>query len=91
MKTGFFQEDNGNYSMMRLMSFIALLSAMGWALIVGLCIPVEKMNEWHFLMFLAFLTVSFAPKVFQKFAEQKMGIVCDAASTDNSITIEQKK
>jgi hypothetical protein len=55
-QVGFFQEDNGNKSSMRLMSFTAILRAS---------------DEGIYITF-GFLIGAFAPKAVQKFAETKL-------------------
>jgi hypothetical protein len=70
---GFFQEDNGNYSSMRLMSMVALIAAVmfGTLTIFGAGGPNNAGNGIYITS--AFLIAAFAPKAVQKFAEQKMG------------------
>jgi hypothetical protein len=72
---GFFSEDNGNKSAMRLMSFMALLAAILFGLItVVQCGAGEgdggvTPGVW---ITLVFLLAAFAPKALQKFAEEKL-------------------
>lgn len=63
-KVGVCQDDNGNPSSMRVMSFISLFAAIGVAL-ASIC-----MNQDHRDLVLLFLVGAFVPKVFQKFAEK---------------------
>ncbi len=73
--SGFFQEDNGTYSSMRLMCFISLLAAIMFGLLT-VCLKDSSMangtaNNGVFITF-GFLISAFAPKAVQKFAEQKI-------------------
>ena len=68
---GFLQEDNGNISSMRLMSFIALLAAVGLAG-ASLYVSAQGIDTDQsdiFLIILAFLSAAFGGKIAQKFAE----------------------
>ena len=71
---GFFQEDNGSYSSMRLMSFLSLLAAMMFGLLTLLLSSQGKSDGGNgiYITF-GFLIGAFAPKAIQKFAEQKIG------------------
>lgn len=60
----FFQEDNGKYSTMRVMSFIALIAAI----VFGAMTMVDKDSEGKYIT-TAFLVAAFAPKAVQRFAE----------------------
>ena len=62
-----FEDDNGNMSSMRVMSFIALLAAIGLA--IAPFISGQKSDPIHVLYF---LIGAFAPKAVQKFAERKI-------------------
>ncbi len=64
---GFLSEDNGNNSAMRLMCLIALLAAIvfGWLVVTG-----RGGNDGQVIVF-AFLGCAFAPKVAQKYLENK--------------------
>ena len=64
---GFFQENNGNYSSMRLMSFVSLMAAIGFGIITIL----RGEPEGTYITF-GFLIGAFAPKAVQKFAEQNL-------------------
>ncbi len=67
---GYFQEDNGNKSQMRVMTFLSFLCAGvtgGWVLVRG------DAGGNGMVIFLSYLVAAFAPKVVQKFAEQKPG------------------
>lgn len=66
---GYFQEDNGNKSSMRLMSFTALMSSIGFGLITTL--GVGSRSEGIYITF-GFLLAAFAPKALRKFAETKV-------------------
>ncbi|HSF74233.1 MAG TPA: hypothetical protein VLA84_10590 [Microcoleus sp.] len=61
----FLQEDNGNYSAMRAMSFIALIAA-----IVFGGITITSNNAEGKYITTSFLVAAFAPKAVQKFAER---------------------
>ena len=63
----FFQEDNGNQSSMRLMSFLSLLASMVFG---GLTIYTQYADG--IIITFGFLVGAFAPKAVQKFAEQKV-------------------
>lgn len=63
--TEFFQEDNGKYSTMRAMSFIALIAAI----VFGAMTIMDKDSEGGYIT-TAFLVAAFAPKAVQKFAER---------------------
>ena len=64
---GFFQEANGDYSSMRLMSFLSLCAAIGFALLGVL----GKGSAETPTYVLGFLTAAFGPKVVQKPFEEK--------------------
>lgn len=66
-QVGFFQEDNGNKSSMRLMSFTALIAGIVFALLTIL----RASDEGIYITF-GFLIAAFAPKALQKFAETKL-------------------
>ena len=67
--SGFFQEDNGSYSSMRLMCFVSLLSAVVFGF---LTIQLKPENQNGIYITFGFLIGAFAPKAVQKFAEQKI-------------------
>ncbi|MEG3837261.1 MULTISPECIES: hypothetical protein [unclassified Microcoleus] len=60
-----FQEDNGKYSTMRAMSFIALIAAI----VFGAITITSKDSEGKYIT-TAFLVAAFAPKAVQRFAER---------------------
>jgi len=60
----FFQEDNGKYSTMRAMSFIALIAAI----VFGAITITSNDSEGKYIT-TAFLVAAFAPKAVQRFAE----------------------
>lgn len=60
----FFQEDNGKYSTMRAMSFIALIAGI----VFGAITITSKDSEGKYIT-TAFLVAAFAPKAVQRFAE----------------------
>ena len=66
---GFFDEDNGNKSSMRLMSFTALIAAIMFGALTTL--GVGEGQEGIYIT-IAFLLAAFAPKALQKFAETKI-------------------
>ncbi len=70
-KVGYFQEDNGNLSSMRLMSFVALLAIICFGLLTIL-LDVSKVNASGIYITFGFLIAAFAPKTLQKFAETKI-------------------
>lgn len=60
-----FQEDNGKYSTMRAMSFIALIAAI----VFGAITITSNDSEGKYIT-TAFLVAAFAPKAVQRFAER---------------------
>ncbi len=60
-----FQEDNGKYSTMRAMSFIALIAAI----VFGTITITSNDSEGKYIT-TTFLVAAFAPKAVQKFAER---------------------
>ena len=70
VKPGFFEDNEGNPSSMRLMSIIALLSSIGFGLISVLHDKAQDSENGVFIT-VAFLLAAFAPKAFQKFAENR--------------------
>lgn len=60
-----FQCDNGKYSTMRAMSFIALIAAI----VLGAMTITSKDSDGKY-MTTVFLVAAFAPKAVQKFAER---------------------
>lgn len=66
---GFLQEDNGNYSTIRLMSFIALISAIVFG---GYTVTHKEVETAGINITFSFLVAAFAPKAVQKFAEEKV-------------------
>jgi len=69
---GFFSEDNGSKSSMRLMSFIALIAAIAFGALT-IINPTNTINSTDgiYITF-GFLLSAFAPKAVQKFAETKI-------------------
>jgi hypothetical protein len=61
----FFQENNGQYSAMRAMSFIALIAAIAFG-----TITITSNNSDGKYITTSFLVAAFAPKAIQKFAER---------------------
>ena len=75
---GFMQDDQGHQSSMRLMSMMALLSAIVFGALsilaaVGL-IGASSAGADAITITFGFLVAAFAPKAIQKFAEQKSGV-----------------
>ena len=70
---GFFSEDNGNKSSMRLMSFVALIAAIVFGALTILTNSDEANNTDGIYITFGFLIAAFAPKAVQKFAEEKIG------------------
>jgi len=60
-----FQEDNGKYSTMRAMSFIALIAAI----VFGAMTITSNDSDGRYIT-IAFLVAAFAPKAVQRFAER---------------------
>jgi hypothetical protein len=69
--TGFLQEDNGNNSMMRLMSVVCLLAALA---VSGIMVLKSDPGFNGLYIFTTYMIAAFAPKAVQKFAEQKMPV-----------------
>ena len=71
-KGGFFSENNGSKSSMRLMSFIALMAAIAFGALT-IINPQNTVNSTDgiYITF-GFLLSAFAPKAVQKFAENKI-------------------
>jgi hypothetical protein len=65
-KKGFLEEERGRSSMMRLMSAVALVTAV----VFGSVVLSHEEPSWvgAYIVF-GFLVAAFAPKAFQKFAE----------------------
>ena len=68
-EAGFFSEDNGNKSSMRLMSFTSLICAFLFGLTT---IFIDNNNINGIYITFGFLIAAFAPKALQKFAETKL-------------------
>ena len=69
----FFQEDNGSYSAMRLMCFVALLAAILFGVLTITLTANGKSDGGNGIYITyGFLISAFAPKAIQKFAEQKI-------------------
>ena len=70
---GFFQEDNGSHSSMRLMSFFALIAAALFG-VLTIHLNAHGNNDGGNGLYITFgfLLAAFAPKAIQKFAEQKL-------------------
>ena len=69
-KSGYLENDQGNYSSMRLMSMIALFASIAFGLITILhSAATQNLNGLYITI--AFLLAAFAPKALQKFAESK--------------------
>ncbi len=69
MATGFFQDDNGNNSMMRLMSFFMMLATIGSGLVTLLASSADKTAGIYITGL--FAIAAFCPKAMQKFMEVK--------------------
>lgn len=69
MASGFLQDHKGDSSLMRLMSFTALVMAFAFGLIAALHPKANDANALYLAM--GFLIAAFAPKALQKFAESK--------------------
>lgn len=71
MSAGFFEEDNGSKSSMRLMSIIALVAAIVFGSIT-ITKNTNSRNDTEIYITFGFLIAAFAPKALQKFAESKL-------------------
>jgi len=73
-KIGFFQEENGKKSLMRLMSLLSLLfSFFITSLIVfGAIFYKVVIGYWMIVLIGFFVVGAFAPKAIQRFAERKV-------------------
>ncbi len=69
-KAKIFEEDNGNVSSIRLMSFTALIAAIIFGFLTILVKDVNASNGIYITF--GFLLAAFAPKALQKFAETKV-------------------
>lgn len=71
-QAGFFEEDNGTKSSMRLMSFVALIASIVFgALTITNSGGRDSQSTGIYITF-GFLLSAFAPKAVQKFAEEKI-------------------
>lgn len=61
---GMFQDNEGNSSSIRMMSFVSLLASIAFGLLT-----IYESNQDGLILTAMFLTGAFAPKVVQKFAE----------------------
>jgi len=68
MANGFFTEDNGNKSSMRLMSFLSFIIAAVIALITMLKPGIDSTTGIY--LTISFLSGAFAPKAIQKWVEE---------------------
>jgi hypothetical protein len=69
---GFFHEDNGNKSSMRLMCFVSLIAAIVFASVTMINSGKANNNSSDGLTItFGFLLSAFAPKTLQKFAETR--------------------
>jgi hypothetical protein len=66
---GFFQEDNGNRSMVRLITFIGFMVAIGFGVRASMKTADQAGSDLQLTVI--FLTASVTGKVGQKFAEKK--------------------
>ena len=73
-KVGFFHEDNGNRSSMRLMGFSAFIASFIFGLIT--IVYGDAGSEGIYITF-GFLLSAFAPKALQKFAETSIPLKKD--------------
>ena len=71
-RSGFFDEDNGNQSSMRLMCFVSLIAAICFGILTVLNSGQNQNNSEGIYITFGFLISAFAPKAVQKFAEQKI-------------------
>ncbi len=85
--TGFLEESPGNRSAMRLMCLLALLASIAFAAVTMLrsapmlsrdsggqeTLTYPPRDDTGMIISFAFLLAAFAPKVLQKFAEQRLG------------------
>ena len=69
-KAKIFEEDNGNISSIRLMSFTALIAAIIFGFLTILLKDINSTNGIYITF--GFLLAAFAPKALQKFAETKV-------------------
>lgn len=69
IKAAYLQDDNGNHSMLRMMSLVCLIIAIVIGFILIAKSPEMKDPFVGIYVFTAFLIAAFAPKVIQKFAE----------------------
>lgn len=67
---GFFTEDNGNKSMIRLISFLCLLASIGFGAVA--CVKPKEETAAATNLSFTFLTAAIAGKVGQKVLETKM-------------------
>ena len=67
-RSGYLEEDNGNKSSVRLLSFIALVAAILFGV---LTILTPNGSEGIYITF-GFLLAAFAPKALQKYVETKV-------------------
>ena len=70
-RSRFFEEDNGNLSSMRLMSFIALVASIIFGALTVLTENGDAVNGIYITF--GFLLAAFAPKALHKFAKTKVG------------------
>ena len=76
MKVGFFEEEEGVKSNIRLMSFLSLLQAFFMSDLLALRYlgdaPPPTIDYYYISIIALFVIGAFAPKVVQKFAEMKV-------------------
>lgn len=69
-KSNFLQEDNGKTSTTRLMSWVSLFNAIGLSWLY-----MQHPFQDGLVLVFGFMVSAFAPKLVQKFAEQKIGAI----------------
>ncbi len=71
-KRGFFEDQGGNNSSMRLNSFLALIASIIFGALTILLEPEGTVSATGIYITFGFLIAAFAPKTVQKFAENQL-------------------
>ena len=82
-RAGLFEDDEGNFSSMRVMSFISIFAAIGYS-IMTFSVTSETSIETRKYVISAFLIGAFLPKVIQKYVEKNSSLTHSERSNSPS-------